>query len=392
MRAVTWQGKRSVSVESVPDPKIEEPTDAVIKVTSTNICGSDLHLYEVLGPFMRPGDVLGHEPMGIVEEVGPEAGDLKVGDRVVIPFQISCGSCLFCNQGLMTQCETTQVRDQGMGAALFGYSELYGSVPGGQAEYLRVPQAQFTHIKVPADKPDSRYVYLSDVLPTAWQAVAYAEIPRGGTVTVLGLGPIGDMAARIASHQGARVIGVDRVPERLARAQERGIETIDLDAVDNLGDAVRDVTGGLGTDSVIDAVGMEAHGSLVNKLVQDAVGLLPDFVARKAMSEAGVDRLGAFYSAIDVVRRGGTISLSGVYGGTADPLPMLTMFDKQIRLHMGQANVKRWVDDILPLLTDEDPLGVDTFATHEIPLEEAPQAYETFQKKADGMVKVILKP
>ncbi|PWD42779.1 glutathione-dependent formaldehyde dehydrogenase [Gordonia paraffinivorans] len=392
MRAVTWQGKRSVSVESVPDPKIEEPTDAVIKVTSTNICGSDLHLYEVLGPFMRPGDVLGHEPMGIVEEVGPEAGDLKVGDRVVIPFQISCGSCLFCNQGLMTQCETTQVRDQGMGAALFGYSELYGSVPGGQAEYLRVPQAQFTHIKVPADKPDSRYVYLSDVLPTAWQAVAYAEIPRGGTVTVLGLGPIGDMAARIASHQGARVIGVDRVPERLARAQERGIETIDLDAVDNLGDAVRDVTGGLGTDSVIDAVGMEAHGSLVNKLVQDAVGLLPDFVARKAMSEAGVDRLGAFYSAIDVVRRGGTISLSGVYGGTADPLPMLTMFDKQIRLHMGQANVKRWVDDILPLLTDDDPLGVDTFATHEIPLEEAPQAYETFQKKADGMVKVILKP
>ncbi|MBY4572570.1 glutathione-dependent formaldehyde dehydrogenase [Gordonia paraffinivorans] len=392
MRAVTWQGKRNVSVESVPDPKIEEPTDAVIKVTSTNICGSDLHLYEVLGPFMRPGDVLGHEPMGIVEEVGPEAGDLKVGDRVVIPFQISCGSCLFCNQGLMTQCETTQVRDQGMGAALFGYSELYGSVPGGQAEYLRVPQAQFTHIKVPADKPDSRYVYLSDVLPTAWQAVAYAEIPRGGTVTVLGLGPIGDMAARIASHQGARVIGVDRVPERLARAQERGIETIDLDAVDNLGDAVRDVTGGLGTDSVIDAVGMEAHGSLVNKLVQDAVGLLPDFVARKAMSEAGVDRLGAFYSAIDVVRRGGTISLSGVYGGTADPLPMLTMFDKQIRLHMGQANVKRWVDDILLLLTDEDPLGVDTFATHEIPLEEAPQAYETFQKKADGMVKVILKP
>lgn len=392
MRAVTWQGKRNVSVETVPDPKIEEPTDAVIKVTSTNICGSDLHLYEVLGPFMRPGDVLGHEPMGIVEEVGPEAGDLKVGDRVVIPFQISCGSCLFCNQGLMTQCETTQVRDQGMGAALFGYSELYGSVPGGQAEYLRVPQAQFTHIKVPADKPDSRYVYLSDVLPTAWQAVAYAEIPRGGTVTVLGLGPIGDMAARIASHQGARVIGVDRVPERLARAQERGIETIDLDAVDNLGDAVRDVTGGLGTDSVIDAVGMEAHGSLVNKLVQDAVGLLPDFVARKAMSEAGVDRLGAFYSAIDVVRRGGTISLSGVYGGTADPLPMLTMFDKQIRLHMGQANVKRWVDDILPLLTDEDPLGVDTFATHEIPLEEAPQAYETFQKKADGMVKVILKP
>ncbi|MEO9329764.1 zinc-dependent alcohol dehydrogenase [Gordonia aurantiaca] len=392
MRAVTWQGKRHVSVDTVPDPQIEEPTDAIIKITSTNICGSDLHLYEVLGPFMSPGDILGHEPMGIVEEVGPEAGDLKVGDRVVIPFQIACGSCLFCNDGLMTQCEVTRVRDQGMGAALFGYSQLYGSVPGGQAEYLRVPQAQFTHVKVPAENPDSRYVYLSDVLPTAWQAVAYAEIPRGGTVTVLGLGPIGDMAARIAAHQGARVIGVDRVPERLARAQARGTETIDFDAVDDVGDAVRDVTGGLGTDSVIDAVGMEAHGSPVNKFMQHAVGLLPDSLGRKAMSEAGVDRLGAFYSAIDIVRRGGTISLSGVYGGTADPLPMLTMFDKQVRLHMGQANVKRWVDEILPLLTDDDPLGVDTFATHEIPLEEAPGAYEKFQKKQDGMVKVILKP
>ncbi|AFR50734.1 zinc-dependent alcohol dehydrogenase [Gordonia sp. KTR9] len=392
MRAVTWQGKRQVSVDTVPDPKIIEPTDAIIKITSTNICGSDLHLYEVLGPFMQAGDILGHEPMGIVEEVGKDTGDLRVGDRVVIPFQISCGTCLFCHDGLMTQCETTRVTDQGTGAALFGYSQLYGSVPGGQAEYLRVPQAQFTHIKVPLEKPDSRYVYLSDVLPTAWQAVAYAEIPRGGTVTVLGLGPIGDMAARIAAHQGARVIGVDRVPERLARAEARGIETVNFDAVDNVGDAIRDLTGGLGTDSVIDAVGMEAHGSPINKALQSVVGLLPDAVARKAMSEMGTDRLGALYSAIDIVKRGGTISLSGVYGGAADPLPMLTMFDKQIRLHMGQANVKRWVDDIMPLLTDDDPLGVDTFATHELPLEEAPQAYETFQQKKDGMVKVILKP
>ncbi|WP_055474498.1 zinc-dependent alcohol dehydrogenase [Gordonia sp. HS-NH1] len=392
MRAVTWQGKRQVSVDTVPDPKIIEPTDAIIKITSTNICGSDLHLYEVLGPFMQAGDILGHEPMGIVEEVGKDTGDLRVGDRVVIPFQIACGTCLFCHDGLMTQCETTRVTDQGTGAALFGYSQLYGSVPGGQAEYLRVPQAQFTHIKVPLEKPDSRYVYLSDVLPTAWQAVAYAEIPRGGTVTVLGLGPIGDMAARIAAHQGARVIGVDRVPERLARAEARGVETVNFDAVDNVGDPIRDLTGGLGTDSVIDAVGMEAHGSPINKALQSVVGLLPDAVARKAMSEMGTDRLGALYSAIDIVKRGGTISLSGVYGGAADPLPMLTMFDKQIRLHMGQANVKRWVDDIMPLLTDDDPLGVDTFATHELPLEEAPQAYETFQQKKDGMVKVILKP
>ncbi|HEY1842496.1 MAG TPA: zinc-dependent alcohol dehydrogenase [Mycobacterium sp.] len=394
MKAVTWHGKRDVRIESVPDPKIEKSTDAIIEVTSTNICGSDLHLYEVLGPFMKAGDILGHEPMGIVREVGAETGDLKVGDRVVIPFQISCGSCSMCNKQLYTQCETTQVRDQGMGAALFGYSELYGEVPGGQAELLRVPQAQFTHIKVPEGPPDSRFVYLSDVLPTAWQAVAYADIPDGGSVTVLGLGPIGDMAARIADHLGYRVIAVDLVPERLARVAERGIQTIDLSHLESssIGDAIRDLTDGRGTDSVIDAVGMEAHGSPAAKLAQQATGLLPDVVGKRLMQTAGVDRLSALYSAIDIVRRGGTISLSGVYGGMADPLPMLTLFDKQITLRMGQANVKRWSDDIMPLLTDHDPLGVDTFATHVLPLDEAPHAYDIFQKKQDGAVKVMLRP
>ena len=222
MRAVTWQGKRKVSVEEVPDPTIEQPTDAIVKITSTNICGSDLHLYETLGPFMDRGDVLGHEPMGIVQEVGSEVGDLRVGDRVVLPFQISCGHCWMCSRGLYTQCETTQVRDQGSGAALFGYSKLYGQVPGGQAEYLRVPQAQFTHIKVPEGPPDDRFVYLSDVLPTAWQAVTYADCPADGTLLVLGLGPIGDMSCRIALHNdpGRKVIGVDLVPERLARAAD----------------------------------------------------------------------------------------------------------------------------------------------------------------------------
>src|ERR1700684_4599516 len=233
MKAVTWHGKRDVRVESVPDPIIEEPTDAIIEITSTNICGSDLHLYEVLGAFMNPGDILGHEPMGIVREVGRDITNLAVDDRVVIPFQISCGSCYMCDLQLYTQCETTQVRDQGMGAALFGYSELYGEVPGGQAELLRVPQAQFTHIKVPAGPPDSRYVYLSDVLATAWQAVVYADIPDGGTVAVLGLGPIGDMAARIADHLGYRVIAVDLVPERLARAAQRGIHPVDLGKIDS---------------------------------------------------------------------------------------------------------------------------------------------------------------
>lgn len=376
-----------------PDPKVEESTDAIIEVTSTNICGSDLHLYEVLGAFMTAGDILGHEPMGIVREVGPEITNLAVGDRVVIPFQISCGSCYMCDQELFTQCETTQVRDQGMGAALFGYSELYGAVPGGQAELLRVPQAQFTHIKVPEGPPDSRFVYLSDVLPTAWQAVAYADIPDGGSVTVLGLGPIGDMAARIASHLGYDVIAVDRVPERLARAEARGLQTIDLaQHHDKLADVIRDMTAGRGTDSVIDAVGMEAHGSPVAKLAQQVTGLLPDAIAKPMMQRAGVDRLDALYSAIDIVRRDGTISLSGVYGGMADPLPMLRLFDKQIQLRMGQANVKKWVDDIMPLLTDDDPLGVDTFATRTLPLDQAPHGYDIFQKKQDGAVKIILKP
>jgi threonine dehydrogenase-like Zn-dependent dehydrogenase len=393
MRAVTWHGKRDVRVDTVPDPVIQKPTDAIVKITSTNICGSDLHLYETLGPFMGEGDILGHEPMGIVEEVGSEVTNLKAGDRVVMPFQISCGSCFMCDQHLYTQCETTQVRDQGMGAALFGFSKLYGEVAGGQAEYLRVPQAQFTHIKVPEGPPDERFVYLSDVLPTAWQSVVYADVPKGGTLVVLGLGPIGDMACRVAQHMGVgRVIAVDLVPERLERARARGVEVLDLRSVDKLGDAIRDMTGGRGPDSVVDAVGMEAHGSPVAKLAQQVTGYLPDAIAAPFMQAAGVDRMAAVHAAIDIVRRGGTVSLIGVYGGMADPMPLMTMFDKQIQLRMGQANVKRWVDDILPLLTDEDPLGVETFATHRLPLEQAPHGYDIFQKKQDGAIKVVLKP
>ncbi|GAA4668911.1 alcohol dehydrogenase catalytic domain-containing protein [Gordonia humi] len=390
MRAVTWQGRRDVRVETVPDPRIEDPTDAVIKVSSTNICGSDLHLYEVLTPFMTAGDVLGHEAMGTVEEVGSDAGDLHVGDRVVIPFQVSCGRCYMCDRSLYTQCETTQVREQGTGAALFGYSSLYGSLPGGQAEYLRVPQAQFTHIKVPDGPPDSRFGYLSDVLPTAWQAVEYADVPDGGSVAVLGLGPIGDMAARIAKLRGHRVIGVDPVPERRARAAPHGVET--LPSGDDVASAVRDVTAGRGTDSVIDAVGMEAHGSPIAQAMQRAAGVLPDSVGRKVTTAAGVDRLAALLTAFDVVRRGGTVSVSGVYGGMVDPLPMFTVFDKQIQIRTGQANVKRWTDAIMPLLTDADPLGVDAFASHELPLADAPDAYAKFQSKSDGYVKVVLRP
>jgi threonine dehydrogenase-like Zn-dependent dehydrogenase len=393
MRAVTWHGKRDVRVDDVPDPTIQEPTDAIIRITTTAICGSDLHLYEVMGPFMEEGDVLGHEPMGIVEEVGSEIRELSPGDRVVIPFQISCGHCYMCDQGLQTQCETTQVREQGMGAALFGYTKLYGEVPGGQAQFLRVPQAQYTHIKIPEDGPDERFVYLSDVLPTAWQAVEYAQLPEGGSVTVLGLGPIGDMASRIALHRGHRVIAVDLVPERLERARKNGVEVLDLsEHASDLAETIREMTDGRGTDSVIDAVGMEAHGSPGAKIAQHLTGLLPDAVAEKMMQKAGIDRLHAFYSAIDIVRRGGTISLSGVYGGMADPVPMLTLFDKQVQLRMGQANVKRWVPEILPLLQNGDPLGTEGFHTHQLALEEAPKAYEMFQKKQSGAVKVLLKP
>jgi threonine dehydrogenase-like Zn-dependent dehydrogenase len=394
MKALTWHGKRDVRVDTVPDPSIEEPTDAIVRITSTGLCGSDLHLYEVLGMYIDEGDILGHEPMGIVEEVGAEVTHIKPGDRVVVPFNISCGHCFMCEGGLQSQCETTQVRDQGSGAALFGYTKLYGQVPGGQAEFLRVPQAQYGPIKVPEGPADDRFVFLSDVLPTAWQAVQYANIPRGGSVAVLGLGPIGEMSCRIAQHLGAEiVVGIDLVPERLARAAAHGVQTIDLSSTKQLGDAVRELTGGRGTDGVIDAVGMEAHGAPIGKFAQTAAGLLPDAVAKKLIETVGVDRMAALHAAVDICRRGGTISLSGVYGGMADPMPMLVMFDKQLNLRMGQANVRRWIDEILPLLEgDDDPLGVDSFATHHVPLDDAPQAYEMFQKKEDGAFKVLFQP
>jgi threonine dehydrogenase-like Zn-dependent dehydrogenase len=384
-------------VDEVPDPRIEEPTDAVIKVTSTGLCGSDLHLYKVLGAFIDAGDVLGHEPMGIVEEVGAEVDHIQKGDRVVIPFNISCGHCWMCDQKLFAQCETTQNRDTGTGASLFGYTKLYGQVPGGQAEYLRVPQAQFGPIKVPEGPPDDRFLYLSDVLPTAWQAVDYAAIPEGGSVAVFGLGPIGQMSARIAQHKGARVIGVDLVPERLDMARARDIEVLDVsEGAGNkleIAERIRDLTDGRGTDSAIDAVGMEAHGAPISELVQKATGFLPDMVARPMIEKAGIDRLSALYAAFESVRRGGTVSISGVYGGAIDPIPLMQLFDKGIQLRMGQAHVKRWIVDIMPLVTDDDdPLGTEQFATHHLPLSEAPTAYETFQKKQDGAFKIVFQP
>lgn len=391
MKAVTWQGKRSISIEDVPDPVLEQPTDAIIKVTSTGVCGSDLHLYEVLGPYMSKGDILGHEAMGIVQEVGSAIKNLAVGDRVVVPFNIACGRCAMCHAGLQSQCETTQVKEKGLGARIFGYSQLYGSVPGGQAQFLRIPHADYGPIKVAHDLPDDRYLFLSDILPTAWQGVQYANVPEGGTLAVFGLGPVGQLAGRVALHMGYRVIGIDPVPERRAMADRHGVQV--LDTSKEIAAELQEMTDGRGPDAVLDAVGMEAHGSPVGSLAQSIAGLLPDPLARKAIETAGIDRLTVLRTCIDSVRRGGTVSISGVYGGMADPLPMMTLFDKQIQLRMGQCNVKRWIPSLLPLVEQEsDPLGVGDLITHHMPLEQAPEAYEIFQKKLDGCIKVVLNP
>jgi threonine dehydrogenase-like Zn-dependent dehydrogenase len=393
MKAAVWHGPRDVRVDEVDDPKIEAATDAVVRITSSAICGSDLHLYEVLSPFMEEGDILGHEPMGVVEEVGPEVEQIAPGDRVVIPFNISCGHCWMCERQLYAQCETTQNREEEKGASLFGYTKLYGQVPGGQAEYLRVPQAQFGPIKVPEGPPDERFLYLSDVLPTSWQAVEYAAIPMGGSVAVFGLGPIGQMTARIAAHRGARVIGIDLVPERLELARRHGIEVLDLEEHEDIAEAIREMTEGRGVDAAIDAVGMEAHGAPFGELAQKAAGLLPDAIAEKLIERAAIDRMSALYECFDSVRRGGTVSIVGVYGGMVDPIPMMQLFDKGVQLRMGQAHVKRWVEEILPLVSSEDdPLGTEDLASHKIGIDEVPEAYEKFQKKSEGAIKYVIQP
>jgi threonine dehydrogenase-like Zn-dependent dehydrogenase len=379
MKAVVWHGKEDVRVDDVPEPRLEEPTDAIVRITSTAICGSDLHLYSKLTAAMQEGDILGHEPMGVVEEVGSDVESLKPGDRVVVPFNIACGACFMCERGLQSQCETTQNRRWGKGASLLGYTHLYGGVAGGQAEYLRVPYAGYGPIRVPEGPPDERFLFLSDVLPTAWQAVEYAEVGPRVTVGVWGLGPIGQMCARIAFQKGAeRVVGVDKVPERLAMAQRHGVETIDAEVAGDIVDLVRELTDGRGVDSAIDAVGMEADGSAFEAVLQ--------------ATRVQLDRFHALRAAHDAVRRGGVVSITGVYAGYMQMFNVGDLFDRQITIRMGQANVRRWVDDLLPLLADGDPLATDDLVTHRLPLAEAPQAYETFQKKEDGAIKIVLAP
>jgi threonine dehydrogenase-like Zn-dependent dehydrogenase len=332
--------------------------------------------------------------MGIVEEVGSGVSNLQPGDRVVVPFVIACGHCWMCERGLHTQCETTQTRDHGTGANLFGFTSLYGSVPGGQAERVRVPHADVGPVKLPENHADERYLYLSDILPTAWQGVKYADVPEGGTLAVIGLGPVGQLAVRSALQQGITdVVGVDLVPDRLAKARQAGVRTLDLNETDDVAGALRDLTEGRGPDSVLDAVGMEAHGSPIAAGIVAATVKMPKPIARKAIETVGIDRLAALYTSLDAVRRGGTVSISGVYGGNADPMPMMQMFDRQLTLRMGQCNVQHWTDELLEIVSrDEDVLGVEDLATHRVGLDQAPEMYEIFQRKSDGCLKVVMTP
>jgi threonine dehydrogenase-like Zn-dependent dehydrogenase len=383
MLAVRWMAPRKVSVDEVPDPKIEQPTDAIIKVTATGICGSDLHLYDHGATMaMKPGDIIGHEAMGVVEEVGSEVSHIAPGDRVVVPFNISCGHCFMCSRGLYSQCEETQNLKGRKGGSLFGYTHMYGGVPGGQAQYLRVPMAHFGPIRVDDSIPEMAAVLLSDVLPTSWQAVKYADVEPGSTVVVYGLGPIGQMSSRIALHHGAgRVIGVDIVAERLQMAARHGIEPLDATQFVSPGDviaAIEQLTKGRGADSVIDAVGMDAAGSAPDRVLQTL--------------KVQPDRLIGLRQSLGSVRRGGTVSVIGVYSMWFPNFPIGDLFDKQITIRWGQANVRRWTADILEVLRNGDPWDAAGLVTNQAPLESAPHLYEAFKRKEDGVVKVVLRP
>lgn len=383
MLAVRWMGPRKISVDNVPDPKIEQPTDAIIRVTATGICGSDLHLYDHGATLaMKPGDIIGHEPMGVVEEVGADVSHIAPGDTVVVPFNISCGNCFMCSRGLYSQCEETQNLGGRKGASLFGYTHLYGGVPGGQAQYLRVPMAHFGPIRVDESVPEMAAMLLSDVLPTSWQAVKYADVEPGSTVAVFGLGPVGQMSSRIALHHGAgRVIGVDIVAERLQMAARHGVEPLDATQFDSPGDvvsAIEQLTKGRGADSVIDAVGMDAAGSAPDRVLQTL--------------KVQPDRLIGLREALGSVRRGGTVSVIGVYSMWFPNFPIGDLFDKQVTLRWGQANVRRWTADILEVLRNGDPWDAAGLVTNEAPLQSAPQMYEAFKRKEDGVVKVVLRP
>lgn len=391
MKAVTWQGIGEISVQDVPDPRLEADTDAIIRVTAASISGADLHRLRALGPFMTPGDVLGHETAGEVVEIGDSVQRLHTGDRVVIPAVIACGQCAQCLAGRSAQCETTRQREHDAGAARYGHGVLHGSVPGGQAEYLRVRLADANAIRVDAGLPDERSLLLGDALPAALQAVEAASLRERQVLGVVGLGAFGQLTARLARHRGLRVIGIDPVPQRRELAEQHGIEV--LDSGDDALDALRDLTSGEGPDAMVDAVGLQADGDPAAAFSQSAVGGMPQPLARQLARTASIDRLTALLLALRGVARGGTVVVAGEYCGSSDRLPLGEMVDKQLRLQLGHTAAHgRW-QRLMPLVADPaDPLGLGEIVTHEGSLDEAPGLYELFERRAEGCLKVVLRP
>jgi threonine dehydrogenase-like Zn-dependent dehydrogenase len=391
VKAVCWYGKQDVRVEHVPDPQIINPRDAIVRVTSTAICGSDLHLYHGTIPTMQKGDILGHEFMGQVVEVGSAINNLSVGDRVVVPFAIACGRCFFCERKLWSLCDNSNPNAQMAdkvngysGSGLFGYSHLYGGYAGGQAEYVRVPYADVGPFKVPEEFSDEQVLFLSDILPTGYMAAENANIQQGDTLAIWGCGPVGQFAIQSAWWFGAeRVIAIDQYPNRLSLAHDFGrAETIDFGQED-VAERLRELTGGRGPDACIDAVGLEAHGTSPDAIydrVKHAVYLT-------------TDRIHALRQAIYCCRKGGTVSVPGVYGGFVDKLPFGAAFAKGLTMTMGQTHVHRYMPPLLERIRGNGHPGFDAtqIISHRFPLDEAPQAYELFSSEQDKCLKVVLK-
>ena len=391
MRAVCWHGKHDMRVENVPDPKILNPRDAIVRVTSTAICGSDLHPYDGYIPAMQRGDIMGHEFMGIVEEVGRGVKNLRRGDRVVVPFPISCGNCYYCQNDQFSLCDNSNPNAAMLeamvgysGAALYGYSHLYGGYAGGQAEYVRVPYADVGPLKLENDLPDEKVLFLSDIFPTGYQAAEQCGIQPGDTVAVWGCGPVGQFAIQSAFLLGAgRVIAIDRFPERLAMARDvGGAEVINYESdTDDLVELLKQMTGGRGPDHVIDAVGMESHGH----------GVYTALEKTKQSLKIQMDRINALRLAIQACGKGGTVSVPGVYIGLVDKFPLGQAFAKGLTIRMGQTHVHRYLKPLLGRIErgEVDPSAI---ITHPMSLDDAARGYEIFQKKQDGCVKVVMKP
>jgi threonine dehydrogenase-like Zn-dependent dehydrogenase len=388
MRAVCWYSPHDVRVQNVPDPTIINPHDAVVKITTTAICGSDLHLYDGYIPTMRRGDILGHEFMGEVVDVGRDVNKLKKGDRVVVPFAISCGNCLFCQNGLWSLCDNSNPNAWlaeslygYSGSALFGYSHLYGGYAGGQAEYVRVPFADVGPIKIPDGLADEQVLFLSDIFPTGYMAAENCNIQPGDTIAIWGCGPVGQFAIRSAYLLGAeRVIAIDRIPERLQMAQEGHAEVINYEGTDVI-EMLKQMTGGIGPDACIDAVGMEAHGT--------TIGAINDNIKQKV--RLSIDRPHALRQTIQACRKGGTVSIAGAYGGLLDKMPFGAAFAKGLTFKMGQTHVHRYLRPLLNRIR-EGTIDPSFVITHRFDLDEAPHAYNIFKQKEDGCIKVVLKP